>query len=63
MLPDWLKQELERYELGRILLDGRLRLLRLGFLSDCLTSAGWRSCVSAEAQEVGTDTHASKIKA
>ncbi len=41
-----LKREPE-HELVRILFDGRLRLLRLGFLSGYTDSNGRRGCVAA----------------
>ncbi len=62
MLPAWLKQELERYELVRIFFDGWVCLLRLGFLFACLAGIGWRSCVPFEAQEVSAHTDACEIK-
>ena len=46
-----LKREPE-HELVRIFFDGRLRLLRLGFLSGYADSNGRRGCVAAAPQEV-----------
>ena len=46
-----LKRELE-HDLVRILFDGRLRLLRLGFLSGDADIDGWRARIPAAPQKI-----------
>jgi hypothetical protein len=56
-----LKRELE-HELVRILFDGRLRLLRLGFLPGSSDSNGRRGCVAAAPEEIAASPEEHKFK-